>query len=43
MAEKKSKITIGPDGTIHVNDEEKPEVHRHQGRPGRHHPREPRE
>ena len=24
MAEKKSKITIGPDGTIHVNDEEKP-------------------
>ena len=26
MAEKKSKITIGPDGTIHVNDEEKPEA-----------------
>ncbi|MDM8164129.1 hypothetical protein [Collinsella intestinalis] len=23
MAEKKSKITIGPDGTIHVDDEEK--------------------
>lgn len=24
MAEKKSKITIGPDGTIHVDEEEKP-------------------